>query len=79
MKAQGTVDVSVDTLEKVVMGLLDQSGSSLEERKLRTRHTLAQYEAQSRSDIEAFHIADSKECLRSPLQKHGTKRKKKMP
>lgn len=73
VKAQGTVNVSVDALEKVVIGLQDQSGSSLEERKLRTQHALAQYEAQSRSDIEAFKatIESGREALNALLLING--------
>ncbi len=54
LKAQGGGDVSVDALEKRVVSLLDQAGASHAERSLQTQYTLAQYEAQHRSNIEAF-------------------------
>lgn len=72
-KAQGAADVRVDALEKLITGLLDQAGLSLEERKLRTQHTLAQYEAQTRSDLEAVRAAieSGREALNALLLING--------
>lgn len=73
VKAQGTTEVGVEALEKVVAGLLDQSGSSLEERKLRAQHTLAEYDAQVRSHLEAFKatIESGREALNALLLING--------
>jgi hypothetical protein len=54
LKAKGSEDVSVDALERRVAGLLDQAGESHAVHSLQTQITLAQYEAQHRSDLESF-------------------------
>ena len=54
LKAKGGGDVSVDSLEKRVAGLLEQAGASHAERSLQTQYTLAQYDANHRSSIESF-------------------------
>jgi acyl-coenzyme A thioesterase PaaI-like protein len=57
LKERGDIHVTVDALDKRVAGLLDQAGVSHAERLLQTQYTLAQYEAQERSNIESFKAA----------------------
>lgn len=54
LKLDGAKDVSVESLTGVVDSLLQQAGSSFQERSLQSTHSLAEYDAKVRLNVESF-------------------------